>query len=162
TNNLHPYSQGMTFRCDPDGNHVEVLASNFRNPYEVAVDSFGTLWQSDNDDGGNRPVRRNYVLEYGNFGFAGEINGGTWAEPRTNLEDTIPQRHWHQNDPGVVPNLLVTGAGAPTGIAIYEGNLLPEFARDQLILADAGTRLVRSYPVSPDGAGYRTEGVDLL
>ena len=49
-----------------------------------------------------------------------------WPERRTDLEPDIPRRHWHQNDPGVVPNLLITGFGAPTGILIYEGKLLPE------------------------------------
>ncbi|MGH7968311.1 MAG: PVC-type heme-binding CxxCH protein, partial [Limisphaerales bacterium] len=49
-----PYRMGMVFRCNLDGSEVETLAWNFRNNYEVAVDSFGALWQSDNDDDGNR------------------------------------------------------------------------------------------------------------
>ena len=49
-----PYRQGMVFRCNFDGSDFETLAHNFRNNYEVAVDSFGTLWQSDNDDDGNQ------------------------------------------------------------------------------------------------------------
>ena len=106
----------MVFRCNVDGSDVEVLAHNFRNNYEVAVDSFGTLWQSDNDDDGNRAVRLNYVMEFGNFGYTDEITGAGWQTKRSNLEEHIPHRHWHQNDPGVVPNLLLTGAGAPTGI----------------------------------------------
>jgi hypothetical protein len=68
TNKGKPYRQGMVFRCHPDGSEVETLAWNFRNNYEVCVDSFGTLWQSDNDDDGNRGVRINYVMEHGNFG----------------------------------------------------------------------------------------------
>ena len=51
--NNRPYQQGMVFRCELDGSNVEVLAWNFRNNWEVAVDSFGTMWQSDNDDDGN-------------------------------------------------------------------------------------------------------------
>ena len=39
-----PYREGMVFRCNLDGTDLEVLANNFRNNYEVAVDSFGTLW----------------------------------------------------------------------------------------------------------------------
>ena len=35
------------------------------------VDSFGTVWQSDNDDDGNQGVRINYVMEGGNFGYTG-------------------------------------------------------------------------------------------
>jgi putative membrane-bound dehydrogenase-like protein len=160
--NGHPYRGGMVIRCNPDGSDVEVLAHNFRNPYEVAVDSFGTMWQSDNDDDGNRGVRINYVMEYGNYGYSDEMTGAGWTEKRTNLEKDIPHRHWHQNDPGVVPNLLLTGAGAPTGIAVYEGGLLPEIFRNQIIHADAGTRVVRAYPVHADGAGYRADSVDLL
>jgi putative membrane-bound dehydrogenase-like protein len=161
-NHGKPYRNGMVFRCNPDGSGVEVLAHNFRNPYEVAVDSFGTLWQSDNDDDGNRSVRLLYLMQHGNFGFSDELTGAGWGEPRANLEPDIPNRHWHQNDPGVVPNLLITGFGAPTGIVIYEGNLLPAPVRNQMILADAGTRLIRAYPVQPDGAGYRTEPIDLV
>src|SRR5581483_8204335 len=158
----HPYRQGMVFRCNLDGSDVEVLAHNFRNPYEVAVDSFGTLWQSDNDDDGNRGVRVNYVMEFGNFGYTDEMTGAGWEEPRSNLEPEIPRRHWHLNDPGTIPNLLMTGAGAPTGILVYEGSLLPEPYRNQPILGDAGARVVRSILVKPDGAGYTAQDVDLL
>lgn len=156
------YRQGMAFRCKMDGTEVESLAHNFRNPYECAVDSFGTVWQSDNDDDGNRAVRINYVMEGGNYGFADEMTGAGWGQKRTNFETEIPQRHWHLNDPGVVPNLLITGSGAPTGIAIYEGKLLPEVFRNQMIHCDAGPRVVRSYPVEPDGAGYRAKTVDIV
>jgi len=152
----------MVFRCDLDGSHVEVLAHNFRNNYEVAVDSFGTLWQSDNDDDGNRSVRINYVMEHGNYGYSDELTGAGWQEKRSNLEEDIPHRHWRQNDPGVIPNLLLTGAGAPTGMAVYEGALLPEVFRNQMIHADAGERVVRSYPVRPKGAGYTASTVDIL
>jgi len=54
-----PYQEGMVFRCEPDGTRVETLAWNFRNNWEVTVDSFATLWQSDNDDDGNKAVRIN-------------------------------------------------------------------------------------------------------
>ncbi|MEM6843163.1 MAG: PVC-type heme-binding CxxCH protein [Bacteroidota bacterium] len=149
-----PYRQGMVFRCDPDGSNFEVLGHNFRNNYEVAVDSYGTLWQSDNDDDGNKGVRINYVMEYGNYGYRDEMSGENWRTYRTGMHDEIPKRHWHQNDPGVVPNLLQTGAGSPTGILIYEGDLLPERFHNQVIHADAGPNVIRAYPVETDGAGY--------
>ena len=150
----NPYRQGMVFRCNPDGSAFEVLGHNFRNNYEVAVDSFGTLWQSDNDDDGNRGVRINFVMEGGNYGYVDERTGAGWQVPRTNLEEEIPLRHWHQNDPGVVPNLLLTGAGSPTGICVYEGTLLPERFRGALIHCDAGPNVVRAYHVASAGAGY--------
>ena len=149
-----PYRQGMVFRCLPDGTDFEVLGHNFRNNYEVAVDSFGSLWQSDNDDDGNKGVRINWVMEYGNYGYVDETTGAGWRSPRTNLEAEIPLQHWHQNDPGVVPNLLMTGGGSPCGICVYEGSLLPERFRGSLLHCDAGPNVVRAYHVKPAGAGY--------
>jgi putative membrane-bound dehydrogenase-like protein len=163
-----PYRNGMVFRCNVDGSEVETLAWNFRNNYEVAVDSFGTLWQSDNDDDGNRGVRINYVMEYGNYGYSDEMTGAGWSEGwhkakgKGAPEDEKVQYEWHQHDPGVVPNLLNTGAGSPTGIIVYEGHLLPEIFRGQLIHCDAGPRVVRSYSVQPDGAGYKAEIKNIL
>ena len=156
------YRQGMVFRCDTDGSHVECLGSNFRNPYEVAVDSYGSLWQSDNDDDGNRGTRINYVMQYGNYGYTDEMTGAGWQANRTNVEDSIPLKHWHINDPGEVPNLLQTFAGSPTGMVVYEGSLLPAQFHDQLIHCDAGPNVVRSYAVKNNGAGYSAEIVNIL
>lgn len=150
----HKYQQGQVFRSDPDGSHVERLAHNFRNNYEVAVDSYGTLWQSDNDDDGNRGVRINYVMEFGNYGYKDEMTSAPWGANRINIEDSIPYRHWHLNDPGVVPNLLQTGAGSPTGMVVYEGTLLPAKFRNQVIHCEPGQNVVRAYPVEKSGAGY--------
>ena len=157
-----PYRQGLVFRCNLDGSEFEVLGHNFRNNFEVAVDSFGTLWQSDNDDDGNKGVRINYVMEHGNYGYTDEMTGASWGSKRTGWEQEIPLRHWHLNDPGVVPNLLQTGAGSPTGIMVYEGSLLPAVFRNQMIHCDAGPRVVRSYPVQKSGAGYQAQTVNIL
>ena len=159
---LKNYKMGMVFRCNPDMSEIEVLGNNFRNNYEVAVDSYGTMWQSDNDDDGNKGVRINYVMDYGNYGYTDEMTGAGWQANRTNMEQEIPRRHWHLNDPGVVPNLLQTGAGSPTGMCIYEGDLLPEVFRGQMIHSDAGPNVVRSYPVTKDGAGYKAQIVNIL
>jgi putative membrane-bound dehydrogenase-like protein len=163
-----PYRMGMAFRCNPDGSEVETLAWNFRNNYELAVDSFGTIWQSDNDDDGNRGVRINYMMEHGNFGFADEMTGASWgagwekAKAKGASEDTKVFYEWHQYDPGVVPDLMHTGAGSPTGILVYEGKVLPEIFRNQLIHCDAGPRVVRAYPVQAAGAGYKAAIKDIL
>jgi len=162
TDEGNPYRQGMIFRSDRDGSNVEVLAHNFRNNYEVAVDSYGTLWQSDNDDDGNKAVRINYVMEYGNYGYTDEITGAGWRTRRTGMAGDIPPRHWHQHDPGSIPNLLQTGAGSPTGILVYEGDLLPEVFHNQMIHADAGPNIIRSYPVEKDGAGYTARMENIL
>lgn len=157
-----PYRQGMAFRCEPDGSAVEVLGHNYRNNYELALDSYGTIWQSDNDDDGNQGVRINFVMERGNYGYTDEMTGAGWQQERTGWEAEIPRRHWHLNDPGVVPNLLLTGAGSPTGICFYEGDLLPSAFWNQPIHCDAGPRVVRGYPISHDGAGYKAGITNVL
>ena len=73
----------MVFRCNEDGSDFETLGWNFRNNWEAAVDSFGSVWQSDNDDDGNRGVRINYVMEFGNYGYRGEFSGKGWRDKRT-------------------------------------------------------------------------------
>ncbi len=157
-----PYKDGMIFRCDPDGSHVETLAWNFRNNWEVAVDSFGALWQSDNDDDGNQSVRINYVMPYGNYGFKDQLTGASWSKGDAKTVEEVASRHWHQKDPGVVPNLLGTGGGSPTGIVVYEGDLLPAVFHNQMIHCDAGPNIVRSYPVKKSGAGYTADTVKIL
>ncbi|MCI0358939.1 MAG: NPCBM/NEW2 domain-containing protein [Planctomycetaceae bacterium] len=157
-----PYQEGMVFRSNLDGSQVETLGWNFRNNWEVAVDSLGTIWQSDNDDDGNKGVRINYVMEFGNYGYKDELTGAGWQTQRENMEKEIPERHWHLNDPGVVPTLLLTGAGSPTGICVYEGTLLPKVFHNQVIHCDAGPSVCRAYPVTKDGAGYKAETVNIL
>lgn len=160
--NRKPYQQGMIFRCDLDGSNVESLGWNFRNNWEVAVDSYGRLWQSDNDDDGNRGVRINYVYPYGNYGYRDELTGAGWRDARPNIEKEIPLRHWHLNDPGVVPNLINTGAGSPTGIIVYEGDLLPKEFYGQPIHCDAGPNVVRAYPSTKKGAGFEATMLPIL
>lgn len=160
--NGKPFYQGLALRSDMDGSNVEVLGHNFRNNYELTVDPYGTVWQSDNDDDGNKGTRINYVMEQGNYGFTDEVTGAGWRIRRTNWEKEIPLRHWHLNDPGVVPNLLQTGSGSPTGIMLYEGTMLPEIFRSQLIHAEPGHNVVRSYVVENDGAGYKARIVNLV
>jgi putative membrane-bound dehydrogenase-like protein len=165
-NEVRPYGDdyigGLILRCNPDGSDFEVLGHNFRNNYELAVDSYGNIWQSDNDDDGNASCRINYIIEYGNYGYFDEMNRRHWSAFRTNMEAEIPRRHWHQDDPGVIPNLLITGAGSPTGIVVYEGDLLPDVFHGQMIHSDAGPNVIRSYPVKKKGAGYAAEMIEVL
>lgn len=153
----HPYRQGMAFRCNFDGSELETIGWNFRNPYELSVDSYGNIWQSDNDDDGNRGTRINLVMEYGNYGYTDEMTGAGWRIKRTGMADEIPFRHWHLNDPGVVPNLLQLYAGSPTGILFYEGDLLPKKYMNGMIHSEAGTNVIRSYPVEKSGYGYKSK-----
>lgn len=152
-----PFQDGMALRCDTDFKNFEVLAWNFRNNYELALDSFGRIWQSDNDDDGVRSNRINAILPYGNYGYKDEMTGADWRAYRTNKEDSVWKQHWHQNDPGVVPNLRVLGAGSPTGTFIYEGEKLPEKYRGSMFLGDAVNNDVSAYHIHNEHAAYRLE-----
>ena len=157
-----PFQGGMVFRSEQDGTGTEVLGHNFRNNYEVAVDSLGGLWQSDNDNDGSYACRINYILEFGNYGYRDELTGAGNAARRTGSSSAVPERHWHQNDPGVVPNLLITGAGSPTGVASYEGRLLPEPFWDQILATDAGPGVLRGVLAEKQGAGYEARSLDIF
>lgn len=160
--NGRPFRDGLAMRVNEDGSDVEVLGHNFRNNYELTVDPYGTVWQSDNDDDGNKSTRINYVMEQGNYGFKDEMTGASWPARRTNMEKMISQRHWHSSDPGVVPNLLITGSGSPTGMTMYEGSMLPNVFYGQMIHAEPGHNVIRSYPVENNGAGYKASIINIL
>ncbi|MDL5513179.1 PQQ-dependent sugar dehydrogenase [Arenibacter sp. M-2] len=157
-----PYREGMAFRMNMDGTNLEVLGHNFRNPYEIAIDSYGGLWQSDNDDDGNRGTRINYVMEYGNYGYKDLLTGASWRERRTGWDNDIPKRHWHLNDPGTVPNLLQTGSGSPCGMLVYEDKMLPQKFQNRPIHAEPGHNVVRAYIINESEAGYTAKIENLV
>ncbi len=94
-------------------------------------------------------------MEQGNYGYRDELTGAGWQAERIGWESEIPLRHWHLNDPGVMPNLVQTGAGSPTGIAVNEGELFGAPFRNEVIHCDAGPNVVRAYPAEKTGAGYQ-------
>jgi putative membrane-bound dehydrogenase-like protein len=138
---------GTIWRCDLDGTNLELIAHNFRNEYEPCTDSFGTIFVSDNDDDGNQQTRICYVMPGGNYGY----------HPRG-----PNQTHWHEEQPGVVPKILRTYFGSPTGMCVYEGTLLPKKYWGQPLHTDAGPRQVRCYHLTRDGAGYDVDREDMV
>jgi putative membrane-bound dehydrogenase-like protein len=147
TSNNTDCRAGTIWRCNLDGTNLELIAHNFRNEYEPCVDSFGTVFVSDNDDDGNEQTRICYVMPGGNYGY----------HPRG-----PNQTHWHEEQPGVVPKILRTYFGSPTGICVYEGALLPEKYRGQLLHTDAGPRHLRCYHLTSNGASYAVDREDML
>ena len=137
---------GTVWRCDLDGKNLELLAHNFRNHYEPAVDSFGTIFVSDNDDDGNDMTRICYVMPGGNYGYHPRGPG---------------QSHWHEEQPGVVPMLLRTFRGSPTGMCFYEGKLLPQKYWSNPLHVDAGPGRLSCYHLSTKGASYAIDREDM-
>src|SRR5262249_1447316 len=147
TSNQTDCRAGTIWRCDLDGKNLELIAHNFRNNYEPCVDSFGTIFISDNDDDGLDQTRICYVMPGGNYGYHPRGPG---------------QSHWHEEQPGVVPKVLRTYRGSPTGMCFYEGTLLPKKYWGQPLHTDAGPGRLSAYHLKPKGAGYEVEREDMV
>jgi putative membrane-bound dehydrogenase-like protein len=150
------WTGGLVLRVNTDGSHLQVLAHNFRNNYEVALDSFGNMWQSDNDDDGNASCRTLFVMEGGNHGYFSADGSRYWNADRRPGQST-PAAHWHQDDPGVVPAGAINGAGGPTGVVVYEGDLFGAKLDGAVLDADAGRNCVYAHIPHKNGAGFDLE-----
>ena len=150
------YTGGLVLRVSPKGDRLRVLAHNFRNNYEVALDSFGNLFQSDNDDDGNQATRSLWVMESGNYGYFSEDGARYWSADRRPGQST-QVAHWHSEDPGVLPTSCIDGAGGPTGVCMYEGGLLPKADIGLMLGCDAGRNCIWSHRPVRKGAGYTLE-----
>jgi putative membrane-bound dehydrogenase-like protein len=135
---------GLAMRINPEGDGLTVLGHNFRNSYELALDSFGNMWQNDNDDDGNRGVRVSWLMEGGNMGYFSTDGSRRWQADRRPGQGTV-NAHWHQDDPGVIPLGDSTGAGSPTGLTFYESDLLGEKYRGTLWASEAGRNVILAY-----------------
>jgi len=149
------WTGGLVFRINPDGTGLEVVAHNFRNSYEVMMDSFGDFWQNDNDDE-KAACRTSFIVEGGNAGFFAKTGERTWQADRR-AGQSITQAHWHQEDPGVMPVGDIYGSGSPTGITMIEGDELGSKYRGTLLSADAGRNIIFGYKPKRVGAGFNLD-----
>jgi putative membrane-bound dehydrogenase-like protein len=143
---------GLALRINPDGSNLKVLAHNFRNSYEVVTDSYGNLWQNDNDDQ-VVTCRTTWLMEGGNAGYFSSDGTRYWQADQRPGQD-IFAAHWHQDDPGVMPAGDRSGAGAPTGVAINESDALGKAYMGMLLSADAGRNVIFGYHPVIKKSGY--------
>src|SRR5690606_31313776 len=68
---------GWALRFDSTGKGLQVLAHNFRNAFELALDSYGNMWQNDNDDE-VASCRVTWLMETGNAGFFSQDGSRSW------------------------------------------------------------------------------------
>jgi putative heme-binding domain-containing protein len=139
-----PYTGvGGTFRCRPDGSHLQVVSRGQRNSVGLAFDRHWDLFTSDNDHeslpADYVPGRLLHVTPHADFGW-----------PRGWMVSKTPQR----------ADLLETmfdgmGRAVPVGAAYYHETLLPAQYRDNLLLARWGIRAVTRYPLEPRGASFK-------
>jgi len=69
---------------------MNVIATNQRNSYEQAVDSFGDVYSNDND--GQKPhCRTTWLMEYGSLGYASRDGLTRWQVLETLRLEASPQ-----------------------------------------------------------------------
>nr|WP_310588453.1 PVC-type heme-binding CxxCH protein [Dyadobacter sp. CY326] len=151
---------GLALRINPDGTGLKVMGHNFRNSYEVCLDSYGNMWQNDNDDQ-VITCRVSFLQENGNAGYFSADGTRYWQADRRPGQD-IFTTHWHQEDPGVMPAGDNSGAGSPTGIVYYEGDALGKNYRGTLLSCEAGRNVIFAYQPKLNGAGFDLERRDLI
>lgn len=143
---------GLNLRIKPDGTGLKVMGHNFRNSYETIPDSYGNLWQNDNDDQ-VVTCRTTWLMEGGNAGYFSSDGTRYWQADQRPGQD-IFAAHWHQEDPGVMPAGDCSGAGAPTGIVLYESDALGKEHLGLLLSADAGRNVIFGYHPAVKNSGY--------
>lgn len=136
---------GFIIRMDPDGSHQELIATGFRNEYDIAFDYDGELFTYDADmewDVGTpwyRPTRVNHVISGAEFGWR---NGtGKWPD-------------YYPDSFGAVVNI---GPGSPTGIAFGYGARFPNKYQQALFIADWSYGVIHAVHIQPHGASYVAE-----
>lgn len=143
---------GLALRMSATGKSLQVMGHNFRNAYELAVDSRGDMWQNDNDDQ-VVACRTTWLMEKGNAGYFSADGTRTWQADQRPWQDVFTA-HWHQDDPGVMPAGDNAGAGSPTGVVVIEDDALGKQYRGMVLSADAGRNVVFGYRPRKSQSGY--------
>ena len=150
---------GFSVRMNSDGSDLKIVGHNYRNSYEQSINSFGDMYQSDNDD--PPACRVSLIMEGGNAGFASLDGKRSWgADKRPGQTTQVAE--WRQEDPDTMPAGDVYGGGSPTGVAFYENGAMGEKWNGLLLACEAGKNVVFGYLPKPDGAGMKLERFDFF
>lgn len=122
------------------GARTEIWSLGHRNPYGLAFDSTGRLWEHEmGPEGGDE---FNLVTRGGNYGWPNVSNGQDYGGG--NIPDHAP------GDGYVAPLLSWTPVIAPGGMILYSGNVFAAWRGDAIIagLVSQGLVRVRFTPTS--------------
>lgn len=141
---------GWIARFDTDGKNFQLVASGFRNAYDIAFNDQGDLFTYDSDmewDLGSpwyRPTRICHVVPGAEFGWR---NGsGPWPPY---YEDSMPP-------------LLEIGPGSPTGMVSGAGAKFPAKYQHAIFALDWTFATLYAIHLTPDGGGYRAEREEFI
>ena len=136
---------GYILKTDPDGKQFELVASGFRNQFDIAFNREGELFTYDADmewdvgDPWYRPTRVNHVISGAEFGWR---NGaGKWPD-------------YYFDSFGSVVDI---GTGSPTGIGFGYGAKFPSKYQDALYIADWSFGKLYALHLNPAGGSYEAD-----
>ncbi|MBO9621507.1 MAG: PQQ-dependent sugar dehydrogenase [Sphingomonas sp.] len=115
------------------GARGEIWSSGHRNPYGLAFDSAGQLWETEMGPMGGDEF--NLIVRGGNYGWPNVSNGSNYDG--TPIPDHAP------GDGYVAPLTWWTPVIAPGGMAIYSGSLFADWRGDAIIAGLVSQGLVR-------------------
>jgi len=141
---------GWIAHIDSLGNKWDLVASGFRNPFDLAFNDVGDMFTFDSDmewDFGlpwYRPIRFCHVTSGAEFGW------------RPGNEK------WSPVYPDNLPAVLNIGQGSPTNV-VYGGNTrFPENYRRSVFIFDWSFGIIYSIHVQPKGASYDAKGEEFV
>ncbi len=133
---------GFVASMKPDGTDLELVATGFRNEYDIALNRDNELFAFDADmewDLGTpwyRPTRVNHVISGAEFGWR---NGtGKWPA-------------YYADSFGAAVNI---GPGSPTGVAFGYGTNYPKKYQDALFICDWSYGNIYAVHLTEDGSSY--------
>ncbi len=133
---------GFILSVDPDGKDIELIATGFRNEYDIALNREGELFAYDADmewDVGTpwyRPTRINHVISGAEFGW----RNGTGK--------------WPAYYPDSFGSAVDIGPGSPTGICFGYGSKFPKKYQNALFICDWSYGNIHAVHLTPDGSSY--------
>jgi putative heme-binding domain-containing protein len=145
-----PAPGGWVAKTDPDGKTWELIATGFRNQYDVAFNQLGDLFTYDADMEWDmntpwyRPTRVNLITSGAEFGWR---NGGG---------------KWPAYYPDSLPAVVDIGPGSPTGVSFGYGAKFPAKYQDALYVADWSYGKLYAVHMKPSGAGYKASFEDFM
>lgn len=141
---------GWLARTDKDGKDLTVIATGFRNAYDLAFNEDGELFTFDSDmewDMGSpwyRPIRVCHIPMGAEFGW--RTGSGKWPD------------YYPDNLPGI----LDIGQGSPTGVISGKTLDFPDRFKNGLFVYDWSFGTMYYITLIPEGASYRAEKEEFL
>lgn len=134
--------EGGIFRIDSEGRGLRRIAKGFWNPFGLTALQDGTIFAADNDPGARPPCRLLHVVEGGDYGFQ-------WVYGSAPVHPFVA---WNGELRGTLGMVHPCGEGPCAVVPLRGGLLIPSWS----------DHTVDYYPMSRQGASYRSERIELI